>query len=172
MANDHSFSVPTKLLLLPDEEPVTCHRLLIPPDVPTGLWTRQLLETTHQYVVRIIQRLPYIKERRCDTCLIQCGGGYDLLVLLNDAPIPPDVGAIPKIGVVLCLTTELPPPEDPVGQYGVIGPNEVLNLHCIVSFRSVVRSANQATPSSNTTYSPPRSSCSKPPLGPYSSTTR
>jgi hypothetical protein len=143
MANVEYFSVPVNLLLQHDEEPLHCYRCLIAPDIPSGLWIRRFLESDKcLHLLRIIQRIPEIKERRCDSCLVQCGGGYDLLVLLNEAQTPPDVSAIPKIAVTLCLSTEAVTPEDPVSQFGLIGPIEVLWMHMFVSVKSGVFARN------------------------------
>lgn len=140
MAQSNEFSVRVNLLARPDEEPVLCFRSLVAPEIPTGLWMRRFLENNGgQYLLRIIQRIPEIKDRRCDSCLVQCGGGYDLLVLLHhQAPVPPDVSAIPKISVTLTLATDgtTDGAEDPGSQFGVIVPSDVLWMHMFVAAKA------------------------------------
>lgn len=152
--NTSSFALPTRLLPRPGEEAVPCYRTLIPPNstVVTGLWIRQFLESSSSdYLVRILQRVvppapdsaPH-GRRRLEACLVQCGGGYDLLVLLNDADIPEDDDSIPTIGVVLCLSST-PVVDahtnnanantntiyyDPFEEFGMIGPHTVLAQMC------------------------------------------
>jgi hypothetical protein len=142
-----NYAAPTNLLLWPGEPAAPCVHLLIPPNVSTGRWTLQVLESTLEYLTCIIQRLPSIRNHVDTACLVQCGGGNDLLVLLNGAAIPDNVYALPKIRVTICLTDTLAPPPPPAAndnmshqngsgrisdlsdQFGTIQPHEILWMH-------------------------------------------
>jgi hypothetical protein len=140
-----NYAAPTNLLLWPGESTAPCVHLLIPPNVSTGRWTLQVLESTLEYLTCIIQRLPSIRNHVDNACLVQCGGGNNLLVLLNGAAIPNNIHTLPKIRVTICLTdTIVPPPpandnmsqqngngriSDLSDQFGTIQPNELLWMH-------------------------------------------
>jgi len=61
---------------------------------------------------------------------LQCGGGYDILLLLNDAPLPEDISKIPRITVSTCIATRRQGnfvEQNPEDEYGAICPSDSLH---------------------------------------------
>ena len=137
---------------------------------PSGLWTRKVLEDVdNNWLIAIARRHPDILEKTKECCLIlvrqlvlgfritalrivfpfgqlshlflQCGGGYDILLLLNDAPVPEDVSKIPRISVSTCVATSSGTgdfnEQDPVDQYGAICPTDSLPAQVVGTMQPV-----------------------------------
>ena len=92
-------------------------RKILNPGVSAGCFVQQCLERQSQWLARVVQTIPEIQEKTSDCCLVQCGAGCDILVLLNDAKFPVDVSRVPKIGVGLARS------------FGTVGRSSSSRLH-------------------------------------------
>ena len=57
----------------------------------------------------------------------QCGGGYDILLILNDSPLPPKLSQVPRVTVSTCVATRRDGSyieEDPLDEYGAVCPTD------------------------------------------------
>ena len=141
MSNDHKYSVPVNLFVRDNDDSNAIHgslvatrwyRHLIAPRTPTGLWIRQIVEQSEDYLIHIMNQNKVITGESCNCCMILCGGGYDILLLQHDTPYPDHVDHIPMIALSLCLTSTLLPSkldENYLDEYGIVDPIDDLHLH-------------------------------------------
>jgi hypothetical protein len=139
-SNDHKYSVPVNLLVNDHNYgnafsgsvvATKWYRHLVSPRTPTGLWIRQVVERSEDYLIHIMNQTKMMNGE-CNCCMILCGGGYDILLLQNDTSYPEYVDNISMISLTLCLTSTLLPnhlDENYLNEYGIIDPIDDLYLH-------------------------------------------
>lgn len=153
--NDHKYSVPVSFWVHDYDNGHAVHgsssvarwyRHLIAPQIPTGLWIRQVFEQSEDYLIHILNRNKMLLGESCDCCLILCGGGYDILLLQNDTPYPEYIDDIPKIAISLSLTSTLlvgtNSKSNLLDDYGTIDPIDDLYKHMNVAVRMGVFPGN------------------------------
>ena len=108
-------------------------RKLIRSNVPTALFAQRecLQDLSNFWLLCIIRQIPQVSEGCCDSCLIQCGRGNDLLVLLNDATIPSDISSVPKLSVSISLGQD-----SKSEQSDTICPDDPLWMHVYLNVKS------------------------------------
>ena len=142
MNNDHKYSVPVNFLhddsasIQEASMAAKWYRHLVAPGIPTGLWIRQMLEQTEDYLIQILNQNKMVRGESSDCCLVLCGGGYDILLLRNDTPFPEYIDDVPRIGVSLLLTSIVFPTnsmENLLNEYGIVDPVDDLYMHMNVA---------------------------------------
>lgn len=135
------YSVPVQLL---DHENdiVTGHctvRRMISNEMK-GLWVRNILEdNSNNWLLGIVLRHDDMRERRSRCCRVLCGGGYDFIVVFDDANIPQEDSMIPVIYVSLVLAMNQGGDFDVntlVEKYGVFDDCDSLRGHVLCGLNS------------------------------------
>jgi hypothetical protein len=103
-----------------------------------GQWIRLILQDFgNKWLLRIALRIQEVRDGSKKHCIVACGGGNNILVLLNTTKLPKDVLTIPRIGVDACLGNGkegIINREDPMNNFGVIGSNDTLRDHIQLAF--------------------------------------
>ena len=72
---------------------------------------------------------------------MQCGGGYDILLLLNNAELPRKLSQVPRVTVSICIATRRDGTfieEDPVDEYGALCPTDSMLDQILAEMTPVV----------------------------------
>ena len=108
-------------------------------DEPSACWLQTFLEKNPgNWLLDIALRNSSFREKDPKACLVQCGDGYDLVVVLDDEVVPRELAAIPRIEVVVGVAdgpmNKVEEKDDPIGDFGVCFPGDSLATH----FRSLL----------------------------------
>ena len=71
----------------------------------------------------------------------QCGGGYDILLILNNAELPQKLSQVPRVTVSICIATRRDGKfieEDPIDEYGALCPTDSMLDQILAEMTPVV----------------------------------
>lgn len=74
-------------------------------------------------------------------CWLQCGGGYDILLILNNAELPRKLSQVPRVTVSICVATRRDGnfiEEDPIDEYGALCPTDSMLDQILAEMTPVV----------------------------------
>ncbi|KAL7578257.1 hypothetical protein ACA910_012675 [Epithemia clementina (nom. ined.)] len=102
--------------------------------------SRKVVETTPEWMLKIVRRVTPSNPKEV-AALINYGGGYETLCLVDGAPLPQDIHSVPR-GVVDVVVASVKSEQSPdasenqISEYGVVTPEDEIMDHLVEGLTS------------------------------------